>query len=93
MLKSVEDIETFMQTNLMIVAEMIRKLGKSSNDSGLIHSAIEAFIVFCKRQYQKGKDWISELELENPLQSYFISKRKSVKWEEFTQLKETKKKI
>jgi hypothetical protein len=86
MLKSVQDIEAFMQNNLMIVAEMIKKLPNSPKD-GLISSAVDAFLVFCKRQIQKGKNWVTDLELTDALKHYHHVQGKESQWSNFPKIK------
>lgn len=80
MLKSLEDIESFMQTNLLIFAEMIRKTGKGDS-VGVVHSTIEAFMVFCRRQREKGKDWLRDLNLESVLRDYYDNRGEEMRWD------------
>ena len=85
-LKSLQDIEAFMQNNLMILAEMIKKLPDSPQD-GLVSSAVDAFIVFCKRQYHKGKDWIYDLGLSDALRKYHYAQGKQSQWFKLPQVR------
>ena len=80
MLKSLEDIESFMQTNLVIFAEMIRKTSKKDS-IGVVHSTIEAFMVFCRRQREKGKDWLRDLNLESILRDYYQNRGENMRWD------------
>lgn len=81
MLKSLEDIEFFMQNNLMILAEMIRKIETSSDSNVVVPSAVEAFMIFCRRQREKGKDWLQDLGLEKVLKEYYNKRGEEMKWE------------
>ena len=79
MLKSLEDIEFFMQNNLMILAEMIRKIETSSDSNVVVPSAVEAFMIFCRRQREKGKDWLQDLSLEKVLKEYYNKRGEEMK--------------
>lgn len=70
----------------MILAEMIKKLPDSPED-GLVSSAVDAFLVFCKRQYGKGKDWIYDLGLSDALRKYHYAHGKQSQWVKLPQVR------
>lgn len=69
-----------MQQHLMILVEMLKKVGAGSTREALTSSAIDAFLVFCKREFHRGKDWIAELGLEHVLEEYLHAHGKSLHW-------------
>jgi hypothetical protein len=63
-----------------MVSEMIKKLGEEHTDGGIVRSAVEAFCAFCKRQLVKGKDWITDLQLEQVLREYYKTLGRDFLW-------------
>lgn len=80
-----------MQSNLVMISEMIKKLGEGNLEGGLVHSAVEAFCTFCKRQLTKGKDWIRDLQLKDVLKEYYSSKGRDFQWKGLAKKKEDSK--
>lgn len=74
-----------MEANLLIVAEMVKKLSTRTADAGLVPSAVEAFLTFCRRQKTRGRDLVRDLGLKSVLKEYFSSKGQEFEWESLVQ--------